>query len=402
MIKKIPRVALVYDWVDTKYGGAEKVLLNLHQIFPDAPLFTSIFDPDQADWAKDFQVRVSFLQKFPKILRNHKLLIFLMGLAFESFDFSQFDLIISVSSGPAKGIITTPDQFHINYCLTPPRYLYSHRQRYLNQIKFGKLWIIDKLTNWSLNYLCWWDTVASSRPDIYIPISQVVKKRVEDIYQRKCAEVIYPPLVPLSLGSSSSTSADRHLTLNQRDDLLDLNSLSNKSKNLDYYLVVCRLVDYKRVDVAIKACESLGRKLIIVGKGEQKKRLQSISKSAMTIFVDSVTQEKLAKLYSQAKALIMVGAEDFGITGLEAMSYGVPVLVNQSSGVAELITDGQMGIHLIDENVSVLKKAIIRLESISFDRSKLRERAEQFDQENFKHTFYHRCMMLYDELMVNG
>lgn len=359
MVKKTPKVALVYDWIDTPHGGAERVLQNLHQLYPQAPIFTSIYNPDQAKWAADIQITPSFLQKLPRFARDHKKLALALPIAFESFDLSEYDLVISVSSGPAKGVITSPDQLHINYCLTPPRYLYTHRQRYLH--KFS---IFSGLVNWLLRYLKWWDLAASSRPDVYIPISKVVEKRIKDIYQRRVGEVVYPPVsikgwIPDQVGNDSGDKSG-------------------------YYLVVSRLVGYKKVDVAIKACQELGRKLIIVGEGEEKSRLQKLSKSGSLKFVGSVDEQELANLYNGACGLIMVGEEDFGITGLESLAAGVPVLINQNSGVAELIEDQVAGVHLADESVTELKAGILKLEKLTINKKKLIATANQYIQEKFK------------------
>lgn len=369
MKQKDLKVALVYDWVDTRFGGAEQVLVNLHQIFPQAPLYTSIYNPDKALWAKDLKVIPSFLQKLPKIFFNHKLLVFLLGLAFESFDFSDFDLVISVSSGPAKAVITTPEQLHINYCLTPPRYLFTHKDRYQSSFFIFRMPIFKQIFNLGIRYLKWWDISVSSRPDQIIPISQVVKKRVETIYKRKTADIIYPPVEIIS------------------------NTSDQQSK--DFYLVVSRLVPYKKIDVAIKACDQLNKKLIIIGEGEQRKKLERMSSNKIK-FLGNVSSQRLSDLYNQARALIMVGEEDFGITGLEALSFGVPVLVNKSSGVAELILNSTMGVHLPDEEVKSLKESILKLEQKKFDKKILKRQAKKFGQKNFKQNFYQQCMMMYD------
>jgi len=356
------KIALVYDWIDTPYGGAEKVLMALQEIFPQAVLFTSIYSPTNAPWAKNFLIKTSFLQKFP--FRSFRIFTSLfMPLAFESLDLSAFNVIISVSSGPAKGVITRPDQLHINYCLTPPRYLFTHKKRYFQSIKYSQLPILKTLIDNMINYLTWWDLAASSRPDVYVPISRVVRKRIEKNYHRQTEAVIYPPVY------------------------MPKSSTITPAKSADYYLVVARLVGYKKVDVAIKACEQLHRKLVIVGTGSELHKLQMLAKSSNTIFVGNIGNDKLTKLYNQARALIMVGEEDFGITGLEALAMGVPVIVNTHSGVAELIEDGLQGVHLSDESVGSLITAIKKVETINFDPKKLQHQSQTYQLAVFKQQF---------------
>src|SRR5258708_2622600 len=166
-----PKVALVYDRVNTHYGGAENVLLALHQIYPSAPLYTSVYNPQTATWAKVFDVRTSFLQKFPFAKKFHRLYVALMPLAFESFDLSEFDIVISISSAEAKGVLTKPNQLHVCYLLTPTRYLWSHAEEY------QKDWLTGPIRALIFNYLRWWDQSAALRPDIFIPISQLVAER---------------------------------------------------------------------------------------------------------------------------------------------------------------------------------------------------------------------------------
>src|ERR1035437_3756793 len=178
------KVALVYDRVN-KWGGAERVLLALHKIFPEAPLFTSVYNAESAAWAKVFDVRTSFLQNFPKAKTAHELYAVLMPLAFESFNFDNFDLVISVTSEAAKGIITKPSTLHICYCLTPTRYLWSGYNDYFKSSIFK---LISKPL---VSYLRFWDKIAAKRPDEYIAISIEVKNRIKKYYKRD-SEVVYP------------------------------------------------------------------------------------------------------------------------------------------------------------------------------------------------------------------
>src|SRR3989344_2621203 len=246
------KVALVYDRVN-KWGGAERVLLALHKIFPDAPLYTSVYDNDKAPWAKVFKIKTSFLQNFPFASQNHEFYAPLMPLVFESFGFDEYDLVISVTSEAAKGVLTKPKTKHVCLCLTPTRYLWSGYNNYFIDPIFK---LISKPFVW---YLRWWDRVAAKRPDIYIAISQEVRSRIKRYYQRESV-VVYPPVE-----LSNKAKRTKHITPNTK-----------------YFLVVSRLVPYKRIDVAIDACNALSYPLVIVGEGSEKKRLKELAGSTIT------------------------------------------------------------------------------------------------------------------------
>src|SRR3990167_6737087 len=221
------KVAIVYDRVN-KWGGAERVLLVLHELFPSAPLYTSVYDPVKAPWAKVFpKIVTSFLQKVPGAKASHEYFALLMPLAFEQFDFSPFDLAISVTSEAAKGIITKPGTIHICYCLTPTRYLWSGYELYFENRLFRSL------TAQMVKYLRAWDKVAAQRPDRIVAISKEVQKRIKKYYNLE-SKIIYPPVS------------------------VKYNSLANPNLPKRFYLLVSRLVPYKRVDFAIKAFNKLG------------------------------------------------------------------------------------------------------------------------------------------------
>ena len=236
------RVALVYDRIN-KWGGAESVLLSLHKLFPEAPLYTSVYDKKKAPWADAFNpstgsgqgVRTSFLQSFPFPTR-HELYATLMPLAFESFSFDQYDLVISVTSEAGKGIITKPNTVHICYCLTPTRYLWSGYNDYFSDP------IIRFVSKPVVSYLKAWDKIAAQRPDAYVAISKEVQGRIKKYYGRESV-VVYPPV---NLATSHQPSATR--LKNTEGLLLEASG---------YYLIVSRLVPYKRIDIAIRAFNKL-------------------------------------------------------------------------------------------------------------------------------------------------
>lgn len=303
------KVALVYDRVN-KWGGAERVLLALHEIFPNAPLYTSVYNKKNAKWADVFDVKTSFLQTFPFAKSFHEFYALLMPLAFESFKFDNYDLVISVTSEAAKGIVTKPGTMHICYLLTPTRYLWSGYRDYFKNPLFRFF------ASPAVSYLRMWDKIASQRPDRYIAISSVVKQRAEKYYERK-SSVIFPPFK-------------------------FLNNFLNQNTENNYFLVVSRLVYYKRVDIIIKAFNKLNLPLKIVGTGSQEKTLKKIANSNIE-FLGNLTDEKLSFYYKNSKALIFPGIEDFGLVMVEAQSFGKPVIALGQGGALDIVRKGITG-----------------------------------------------------------
>ena len=348
-------MAIVYDRVN-KWGGAERVLLKLHEMFPDAPLYTSVYDEAKAPWAKVFpKIYTSFLQKVPFAKQNHEFFALLMPLAFEFFNFDKYDLVISITSEAAKGIITKPCTTHICYCLTPTRYLWSHYDLYF---KNKLLRFISKPI---VNYLRVWDKIAAQRPDEMIAISSEVKNRIMKYYGRS-SEAIFPPV--------------KNLNRNKR-------FLSNR----DYYLVVSRLVPYKRVDLAVKAFNRLKLPLIIVGSGSEYFKLKSIAKKNIK-FAGEVSEEELIKYYKGAKALIMPQEEDFGIAAVEAQFFGVPVIAYKKGGALDTVAEGRTGIFFLKQEVDSLASVVAQFnERPVFDRPSLVENADRFSEKVFEKRF---------------
>ncbi|OGH10236.1 MAG: hypothetical protein A2152_00525 [Candidatus Levybacteria bacterium RBG_16_35_6] len=358
------KVALVYDRIN-KWGGAERVLLALHKIFPDAPLFTSVYNPKKAKWAKVFSVKTSFLQKIPNAKSSHELLGTLMPLAFENLRFDDYDLVISVTSEAAKGIVTKPQTTHICYCLTPTRYLWSGYEIYFknNFLRF--------LAKPAVSYLKKWEIVSSSRPDKYIAISNEVKKRIKKYYGFE-SSVIYPPVNIPKIKPAKE----------------------NKGK---YFLVVSRLTPYKRVDLAIKACNRLNLPLKIIGTGYQLRRLKLIAGPTIK-FLGEVSEKKLKYYYENCKALIFPGVEDFGLTMVEAQSYGKPVIAFSGGGAKEIVKKGETGEFFNRQEekslVDVLKNFdVCRYNSLScyknsqrFSFEKFRKSLKEFLDENLSYT----------------
>jgi len=337
------KLAIVYDRVN-KWGGAERVLLTLHEIWPDAPLYTAVYDKKRAKWADVFEVHPSFLGNLP-----HEFLPWITPMAFESFDFNGYDVVLSVTSAEAKDIITKPGTKHFCYCLTPTRYLWNASRAHESLGFSGAM-----LRLWAPT-LRKWDLVASARPDTYIAISKHVAKRITTYYHRN-AQVIYPPV-----------------------DTDKFKVESRKSKVGDYFLCVSRLVPYKKVDVVIRAFNKLGKKLVIVGTGSQERYLRSIAKPNIS-FVGDLTDRELAAYYQRSRAFVSAADEDFGIVSLEAQACGKPVICPRDSGMAETVIEGVTG-ELFDKD---LIKTLQMFMKKRYDSRLCRRNAEKFAVERFK------------------
>lgn len=353
---KSQRVALVYDRVN-KWGGAERVLLALHELFPKADLFTSVYDKKGGSWARVFpQIHTSFLQQIPFAKRNHEYLAPLMPIAFESFNFSDYDLVISVSSEAAKGIITNGHTVHISYCLTPTRYLWSGYDNY-----FAKS-LLKTLSSPAVAYLRHWDQMAAQRADHMIGISSEVKSRIKQYYKRD-SKIIFPP-VEISKFSSSKKS----------------------KKEPEYFLLVSRLVKYKRVDLAVEAFNKLKLPLVIVGTGKQEKYLKKIAKKNIK-FVGQLTDLQLQSYYSGARALIFPQFEDFGLVAVEAQAAGIPVIAYDKGGARDTVIHGKTGVFFEAQTVDSLIKAVKTIDKIKFNRENIYENAQRFSKERFLQEF---------------
>lgn len=349
------KVALVYDRVN-KWGGAERILLALHELFPDAPLYTSVYNSKTAGWAQDFVIKTSFLQHIPYASSAHEYYPMFMPIAFENFSFDAYDLVISVSSEAGKGIITGKQTLHICYCLTPTRYLWSGYEEYFTTPFFR---FLTKPIVW---YLRLWDTIAANRPDHFIAISEEIKKRIKTYYN-KDAFVVYPPV---SLGEPFG--------------------LAQGKKGEGYFLVVSRLVPYKRIDIAIKACNQLELPLKIVGVGSEEKRLKKIAGPTIE-FLGLLTQESLIAYYKGARALLFPGIEDFGMTVLEAQAFGRPVIAFKGGGALETVMPGKTGVFFAPQTVDALTAVLASFDERRFNSEDCIKNVKKFSQNQFKETF---------------
>lgn len=351
--EKVKKVAIVYDRVN-KWGGAERVLLALHEIFPEASLYTSVYDKKSAPWASVFpKIYTSFLQNIPFARTNHELFAPLMPLAFRSFDLIDADVVISVTSEFAKAISVGSKTKHICYCLTPTRYLWSGYGDYFKNT------IFKSMTRPLVSWLRKIDKAAAKKVDVIVAISTEVKTRIKRYYGRD-SKIIFPPVN------------------------IPNNRLIGEKK---YYLVVSRLdYGYKKVDLAIQAFNKLGKPLVIVGTGHEEKRLKLMSESRNIKFVGKVSEKDLDQIYANAKALIMPQFEDFGIVSVEAQAHGVPVIAYNKGGAIDTVVSGKTGIYFDEQNVESLVDAVKKFEKKQFIVDNLLTNAKKFSKENFKNN----------------
>jgi glycosyltransferase involved in cell wall biosynthesis len=347
-----PKVALVHDWLTT-FAGGEQVLLALHEMYPEAPIYTSIWNPDKVT-IPGAKIITSYLQNIPGAKTHHQLLIPLMPQAFESFDLKEFDIIISSSTGLAKGVITQPNQTHICYCHTPPRYLWRLGGDNRND---------NRSDSWLRNHVAHsmriWDVVSSERVDHFIANSQTVADRITKLWHRD-ATVIYPPV---DTGKFSSQPVVQG----------------------NYFLSVSRLVEYKRLDIVIAACKKLGLALKVVGDGPEREALMKIANGDPTIeFLGRVADSELAAIYAGAKAFLFAGEEDFGIVPVEAMSAGKPVIAYAKGGLTESVVAEKTGLFFTEQTVESLIKVLQNFNSEMFSPEIIREHAKGFDVSIFK------------------
>lgn len=347
------KVAIVYDRVN-KIGGAERVLESLKDLFPNSILYTSVYNKKKTPWAKKFTVRTSYLQKIPLLNLRHELIPYLMPFAFESFNFSGFDLVVSVTSEASKGVIVPPKIPHVCICLTPTRYLWSGYNDYFKNgiVKF----VVSPLV-W---YLRNWDIAASKRPDYFIAISENVKKRIKKYYKRESV-VIYPP-------------SDRLFR--------DPKKNSVKIPYKDYFLVVSRLVDYKRIDIAVKACTKLRLPLVVIGEGSEFEKLDAMSGETV-IFTGKVSDDELIAYYKNCKALLFPGIEDFGITMVEVQLAGKPVIAYRGGGAVEIVLEGKTGVFFSKQTVSALCDVLIKFKASRYNVDVCKRNARRFSEKRF-------------------
>jgi glycosyltransferase involved in cell wall biosynthesis len=351
------KTALVHDDL-VQAGGAERVVATLHEMFPDAPLYTSIYDPRETfGYFENVDIRTSFLQNWPIATRRfYKLALPYYPTAFEQFDLSAYDLVLSNTTRFAKGVITPSETCHICYCHTPPRFAWRPHD-YLAQSATARLaapFLRRMMTN-----LRTWDVASAQRVDYFVAGSYNAARRIRKIYRREPAAVIYPPV-----------HTDQYAPI-------------SPSQIGDHFLVVSRLVGYKRVDLAIEACNRLRVPLRIVGTGPEMAGLKR--KAGPTVrFLGRLPDADVAAEYARCKALIFAGEEDFGLTPLEAMASGRPVVAYGAGGALETVVDGKTGLFFHEQTADALITALRVVTQVPFVPEALQEHALRFDTHVFQ------------------
>lgn len=365
------KIAIVHEFL-TKLGGAEQVLLVLHKMFRKAPIYTLVYDKEgtKSKFA-DCNIATSSLNKYPAKIKNyHKLLLPYCAKAIEEFDFSEFDIVISSSNSFAHGVITSPKTFHLCYCHSPMRYAWDYTNEYLkeNKIGFGpKGLLVRKI----LHEVRIWDKASSYRVDKWIANSKNVQKRIKKYYGFD-SDVLFPP-IPIEAIESSENIPD------------------------DFYLIVSRLEPYKKVDLAIRAFNELKKPLVIIGVGSEEAKLKQIAKENIE-FLGWQSTKSVYEYMRNAKALIFPGEDDAGITPIESMACGRPVIAYGKGGVIESVTN-ETGAFFDEQTPESLAEKVVQFEAqiTTFTGRKCRENAEKFSEENFIAHFQELLNKGYEE-----
>lgn len=348
------KVAIVHYWLLRMRGG-EKVVEALCELYPEADIFTHVADPEAlSPTIQKHRIQTTFIAKLPRSKTWYKNYLPFMPLALEQLDLSDYDLVISTESGPAKGVITRPDALHVCYCHTPMRYVWDMYHDYMANQFFLKQWLMRPL----LHYVRNWDALSSNRVDHFISNSRYVAQRIQKFYKRQ-ATVIPPPV--------------------------DVERFSPSKEKQDYYLLLGQLVAYKRADLAVDAFNASGRKLVIIGDGEMSKELSNRANSNIE-FLGWLESKDIEDHLRNCKALLFPGIEDFGIVPLEAMASGTPVIAFAKGGALETVIDQKTGVYFHEQSTQALNSAVDKIENgeITFDSDTLIEHANSFSKANFK------------------
>lgn len=354
------RIALVHDFLN-QYGGAERVLEAIHELYPHSTVYTSLYDLNKLPLRmRRWDIKAFRLPRFPLA----KTYTFFYPLLFEGLDLSDYDLVISSSASFAKGVLTKPETLHISYIHTPPRFLYH----YPTEVSRRKLWFLRPILAPLDNLLRIWDYSAAQRPGFLVTNSKETARRIKKFYGRE-ATVIYPPV---SL-RASYFRAKRGKMMQSRD-------------KESYFLIVSRLASYKRIDLAIKACGRLNLPLKIVGTGREERRLKRMAGPTVE-FLGFVPDEKLPELYRNCQAFIFPGMEDSGITPVEAMFFGKPVIALGQGGALETVIEGKTGKFFEQETVDSLVEALETFNPKDYKAKDCIAQAKKFSKERFQKEF---------------
>jgi glycosyltransferase involved in cell wall biosynthesis len=356
-----PKIAIVHDWL-TNMGGAENVVLAMHDAFPNAPIYTSTFAPEKMPAFNNLDVRTTYLQKLPGPLRKlHKFFPMLRVNAFKKLDLSEFDIILSSASAEAKQVQKTrEDQIHICYCHTPIRYFWSHYDEYRRDPGFGRLnWAVRTAMPLMVPRLKKADYMSAQNVDVFIANSSVVQKRIEKYYD-KPSIVIHPPV-----------DVDRFEPARTRGDC---------------YVALGRQVPYKRIDLAVAAATKLSVPLYVYGNGSEHQRLVNMAGPTVKFYTDrfgDASDDAVTTALNSARGYIFPAEEDFGIVSVEALAAGAPVIAYGKGGALDIVQDGESGVLFDKQSVESVVDAIKRAQNLEFLPGTLRRKAKRFDKSLF-------------------
>ncbi len=363
------KVALVHDFLN-QMGGAERVILALHELFPDAPLYTLIYDPKLVDASfQQIDIRTSFAQKLPFVTKHHQPYLPLYPFAMERFDLRDYDLVLSSSWGFSKGVITKPHTMHICYCHTPMRWCWNYYE-YVEREQLGR--ISRAILPFLITGMRIWDQTTAMRVDHFIANSPVVAARIQKYYRRDA--VVIPPPVEVSRFTFDPTIQPE-----------------------DYFLIVSRFMPYKRIDLAIEACNQLRLPLVIIGSGRDEKQLKSIAGPTIR-FMGRLPDAEVLHYFAHCRAYLQTGEEDFGITPLEGQASGRPVIAYGAGGALASVVDGVTGTFFYEQTVESLAAALASFDEKQFDPQAIRNHALEFD----KPRFHRRILQFIEAKMSAG
>lgn len=353
MIRLDMKLALVHDYL-SQYGGAERVLLAMREMWPEAPIFVLFHDREKMAQFAEADVHESFLAGLPGIHSCFQWYLPFMPLATEHLDLSEFDVVVSSTSAFAKGVITRPDAVHISYCHTPARYLWTDTREYIAELKRGRLvkWALPPVLHW----LRLWDAVGANRVDYFIANSRTVADRIRKFYRRDSV-VIYPPV--------------------------DTDKFSLATDIGDYFATGGRLVPYKRLDLAVHAFNRLRWPLKIFGDGPEMAELKRRAMSNIE-FLGKISDAEKAALLSRAQAFIHPQMEDLGITPIESMAAGRPVIAYGRGGATETVVSGETGVFFAEQTWERLLDTLLDFDPMSWDSGRIRAHALQFSKARFQ------------------
>lgn len=363
------KVALVHDYLN-QMGGAERVVLAFHELFPNAPLYTSIYDPERVDPAfQKIDIRTSFMQKMPLVKKHHQPFLPFYPFAMERLDLRSYDLVLSSSSAFGKGVITKPETMHICYCHTPMRWCWNYDE-YVEREQLGKL--ARGILPFLITGLRVWDQTSAMRVDHFIANSPIVAQRIAKYYRRD-AVVIPPPVEASRFIFDPSIEPE------------------------DYFLIVSRFMPYKRIDLAISACNRLQLPLVIIGSGRDEPQLKKMAGSTIR-FLGGLSDAEVLHYYAHCRALLLPGEEDFGITPLEAQASGRPVIAYGAGGALASIIDGVTGTFFHKQTVESMAEVLSSFDERQFDPQTIRNHALEFD----KPRFHRRILQFIEAKMSEG